>query len=1158
LLRRHIKRKWSEDNLNPRVLTTIALCSATLTLITTAVPVAAAVTNANQPGISRVEMQMPKPSMDIDLSDFNPTDLTKNFKNIKTQGKPKLVYDPNMKGTVASFDGNSGYQVNLKDSDYDNFKNGVAVEAFFKYEGAMTDEHDIFSNQEDGGFGLGVEDGVIKFFASDGDDYRTPTAKLRPGKWIHAVGVIDTTHKETKLYIDGKLVKTVANGGKIGLPKGKARSFIVGGDSDSNNSLQSGMKGKIKNARIYNQVLNDSQIKQLSDAARKDVQNESNDAQKLNAQLVGPSDVVSGHTYNLNVHTNEADFGAIDKVEYDVTFDSKRFEFKGADSLLGKKGQTTVTQTNDHTLHVSSTAQLSKEDFQKYSLTRLARIQLKAKNVGKQNVKTTVSIENAKASIAGEDVPDLQMNIVGKNEITIHAKDINDYNGDGIVGAGDIALAPEARKAEVAKAAEIRPYKHVIVLTTDGGGNPWDQNGMFYTDNNDKMPKWSTDAKVLAKRKNSYAMNLFNKQFAMSTDATAVQPTISAQNYSSMLHGLAWNQMDKEYQMNNGTAGQKYFADFGKKDAKYPSVFKVLQNNNSTQGLAAFAEWQEIINGITEPDAAVEKQRSDAWKSFDDVANYIGSDGFNDTSLVYMQSDQMDGQGHNEGWYNDAYWAQYANYDGLFKKVMDKLEATGHLHDTLVIANSDHGGSGYDHGQSGTKDPSNYNTYIALGGETIDSGRHLKGGSNADISSLILRALQVEQPKSMTGKVFDSSAFLDQTELGKKKRQVESVNLEKDQNKFALKFKANGNRQIRTIDARVDLGGRSIDKINVPVGAKVIRQEVQNGILKLTLSFDKQPGDMLTVVTMKPAATKATTEVAIKEAMLGTAKGKEILSDLSTKQVDKVTDLNGGTVAKPAPVKPSPAPKPEPSKPSPAPKPEPSKPSPAPKPEPSKPTPLPEPVKPVPVPNPDSNTSGSSMSGVTSSTTGNANSGSMTKPAESTKPSTSVNTIVTESHKEKPAKKNKLKGKIIYAQKKIGFYKKAKFTKKNRYKFFAAKPQNKWAQFKIVMKKGNRYQVKDINKGSKTYGKTGYITSNNKYVTSADYTKKPIKVKVINAKGLLAYNSKKLKGKHTTYKRGTVLKIKKLVKSKGKLRLQLRNGKYITVDKHVIHAYFSH
>ncbi|WCJ49389.1 alkaline phosphatase family protein [Lactiplantibacillus plantarum] len=63
-----------------------------------------------------------------------------------------------------------------------------------------------------------------------------------------------------------------------------------------------------------------------------------------------------------------------------------------------------------------------------------------------------------------------------------------------------------------------------------------------------------------------------------------------------------------------------------------------------------------------------------------------------------MQSDYMDGQGHGHGWYNDNYWDKYAQYDALFKRVMDKLEATGHIHDTLVIANADHGGSGKNHG----------------------------------------------------------------------------------------------------------------------------------------------------------------------------------------------------------------------------------------------------------------------------------------------------------------------------------------------------------------------------------------------------------------------------------------------------------------------------
>lgn len=100
--------------------------------------------------------------------------------------------------------------------------------------------------------------------------------------------------------------------------------------------------------------------------------------------------------------------------------------------------------------------------------------------------------------------------------------------------------------------------------------------------------------------------------------------------------------MDKDYQATNTTAGENYFADFDKTVAKYPSVFKVLQQANPTQSAAAFAEWTPILNGITEPDAVVNTQPSASLKSFDDVADYIGTYDFKNTALTYMQSDYMD------------------------------------------------------------------------------------------------------------------------------------------------------------------------------------------------------------------------------------------------------------------------------------------------------------------------------------------------------------------------------------------------------------------------------------------------------------------------------------------------------------------------------------
>ncbi|MFC6165520.1 LamG-like jellyroll fold domain-containing protein [Lactiplantibacillus dongliensis] len=1096
--------------MNSKALTSVALCSVALTILTTATPaLAAGVTHnvgiqvkANGNHNRTAVTEIPKTMANFDF-DFN-----NGSKGLTTVGSPNIVESTVFDGKEAVLNGNSGYSFNFDKSTRDKFKKQISIEAMFKYEGPAVGEHAIFSNlTEAGGLGLSLNGANIVFTAHDGTQNIVTKGIMSGRKWMHIVGVVDANKKTTSLYVNGQLVDEQKNDGQLKFSDdGTNDRFIVGGNSAKNESMEKGMVGRIKAARLYDSAITSEQAQSLSISAHKGMQLT---LQKFTTQLVGATDAVDGHIYNLNLHTHQDKAGDIEQIQYDVTFDANKFDFVAADQTLGGNATTVQKMSNAQdkgktTLQVTSKARFSTKEMRDYRATRLARIKLRAKAVDGQDTKAKIAITNASATFANQPVKS-DFDIKQEQNVTIRAKDTADLNRDGLIGVGDISLASADKKAAIAKKSEIHPYKHVIVLTTDGGGNPWDPKGMYYAKDENTVPTWETSPEILAKRKNKYTIDLFNKQFAMSTTAQAVQPTISAQNYSSMIHGIPWGTMDESYKMTNTSAKQYYFDDFGKAQAKYPSVFKVLQKEAPTRNLAAFSEWAPFLNGIMEPDAAIEKENPGAFKSFDDVADYVGSDQFKDTSLVYMQSDQMDIEGHARGWYNDNYWDHYARYDSLFKTLMDKLEATGHIHDTLVIANADHGGALRRHGGPYTKDPSNYNIFLALGGETVDAGRRLKGGSNTDISSLILNALQIKQPASMVGKVFDSSAFLDQTELVKKHRQVESINLKNSQNKFDLQFKSSGNRQIRTIETRIDLAGQVIDKVTVPVGAKVLRQDVENGILKLTLSFDKQPATDVATVTLKAGKARSAAKVTIKQAMIGTDKGAEVLPDITTDATAK-------------------------------------------QPGPSKPAPKPEPGKPVP------SIPGNGGTVIAPTTPGNS---ATIKPAKPAKPNTGTGAAESESHKKKPAKKNKLKGKIVYAQKKVGFYKKAKFTKKNRYKFFAAKSQNKWAQFKIVTKKGNRYQVKDINKGSKTYGKTGYITTSRKYVTSADYTKKPIKVKVINAKGLSAYSHKTLKGKHTTYKRGTMLKIKKLVKSKGKLRLQLKNGKYITVDKHMIHAYFA-
>lgn len=899
--------------MKPRILTTLLICSATLT--TTATPAIAAVTPASKatvqvPAASAVSSStisqensiapetdnvIPKALINLGVGSDNQL-ADKSGQTIwQKSGKPGVARDTEMNGAVLNFDGDSAFYTTLTDDQLGQLKDGLTIEAYFKYDPSadFNGEHEIFSSQESGGFGLGVQNGKVVFYANDGSGYKRPSGDLKAGIWVHAVGVIDK-NKTASLYLDGKLAQSVKMPGDLQFAR-NTKDLVLGGDAKPDSHVQSQMTGKIKSARLYSQTLNADQVAKLSEDAHKDQRAHIPVDQTVGTELVGPKQISAGAVYGLNVHARQLKVGDSETLSFDVVFNPDKFYYVDSERMLGGD-KTTVNQVENGRLRITTSAGLSNAEFIEYAKTRLAHINLCAKKdaSGKSDIQFEQVAKKGTIQLGSP----LTVNIQAKNPL--------DYNGDGIVGAGDVALAPADKKAEVAAKAEIKPYKHVIVLTTDGGGNPWNPEGIYYAKGTG-MPAWTTDHNLMQKRKNTYTMDLFNKQFAMSTTAHSVMPAISAQNYISMLHGRPWETLPKEYQGTNGTMGQHYFADFGKDKQLYPSVFKVLQKNNPTQKAAVFSEWGPIVNAIVEPDAAVKTKQSDSLKSFDDVADYIGTDDFQNTAMVYMQSDYMDGQGHGNGWYNDNYWNKYAQYDGLFKKVMDKLESTGHIHDTLVIANADHGGAGTNHGPNDEPDS---NIFIALGGETVDSGRRLHGGSNSDITALVLNALQVPRASHMfNSNVFDNSAFLSQGELAGKKRNVETVKLgyKGDTVKLGL-TNLKKTRRLNAVDMQIDLAGRNVNSIQTVDGVKVLRQKIENGILKLTVSIDRQPvegqtTDSLATIKLSSVANRNAGKIAIKQAMAGTTDGTEVLVDLDNGDAN---NINRPSTSKPLePSKPS-------------------------------------------------------------------------------------------------------------------------------------------------------------------------------------------------------------------------------------------------------------
>lgn len=818
------------------------------------------------------EEEIPTASvMDVDFTSGDATDNSETKNEYSVIGNPTITNSDELHKNVASFDGSSAYKYPFSSEKYAKITDKVTIECMFKYNNIPSSgEYDIFSNQQGGGIGLGLNNGKLTFFAHVAGSYKEPNATIKAGSWVHAVGVVDGS--AVKLYVNGELVSEIAAEGGVKFPGSEgAWNFIIGGDSSSGNGAESFAEGSVSFARLYDEALSDEQIKALSEKAFEGVDLIELKAQQVNLGIVSSETAPSDGEMNVNLHINGDTVGTVDKVTYEVAYDSDLLTYNG---VQHEASGVTIDDSTPGTLKVTYEGNLSTSAFSQYGSTRLAKLNFKVSEVAK-DTKTVIETKNFKAYASGEEVTDQMKTPEAEKDVTIYAKDSLDLNGDGVVGAGDVALADSTeKKTAIAEEAAIYPYKHAVILTTDGGGSAWAPDWIYYAESNDVLPTKTSDSEIMAKRTNTYAMKLFNEEFATSYTASAVEPSISGQNYSSIIHGIPWADADATHQVTNSIASQQYYADFKLEIAKYPSMFKAVQKASPSRSTAAFAEWTEILNGIIEPDAGVIGKQSASKESFYDVANYIKSDEYQNTAIVYMQSDWMDHVGHSTGYYNDTYWSEYAQYDEYYKAVVDALKETGTYEETLIIANADHGGSDTGHGST---DPSNMDIFIGIGGQTVNSGQRLEGGDNSDIAAIALYGLRIDKPESMTGEVFDTNAFLSQEEMVQKNRDIEKITFTKTGKSATLSL-SNPKSETRVIDAVIDLDGAKVESIDAGEGT-ILRQEVENDQLKLTVSYESQP-EALAKITFEK---EPSTETAVDEIMLGTAEGKEVYPDLENK-----------------------------------------------------------------------------------------------------------------------------------------------------------------------------------------------------------------------------------------------------------------------------------
>ncbi len=257
-------------------------------------------------------------------------------------------------------------------------------------------------------------------------------------------------------------------------------------------------------------------------------------------------------------------------------------------------------------------------------------------------------------------------------------------------------------------------YKHVVILGVDGGGK------FFQNASTPNLDRIFADGSV------TYS-------------ARCMTPSISGQNWGSILHGV----LPEFHACTNSSSGPY------PSDSPYPSIFRIVRENDAECELASFNNWYVINNTEIEAGLDIYMDTGDDDTETGKIVDYLSS---HQPKLMFVQFDSVDGAGHSYGNTSTQYLSQISHVDGLIGEIYDKMVETGMMEDTLLIVTADHGHT-VTGGHGGTSDDE-MTVMIACAGKSVISGE-MGDAENRDVAAITLYALGLEdkQPDTYSAKI---------------------------------------------------------------------------------------------------------------------------------------------------------------------------------------------------------------------------------------------------------------------------------------------------------------------------------------------------------------------------------------------------------------------
>ncbi|SDD18087.1 Type I phosphodiesterase / nucleotide pyrophosphatase [Paenibacillus sp. UNCCL117] len=251
----------------------------------------------------------------------------------------------------------------------------------------------------------------------------------------------------------------------------------------------------------------------------------------------------------------------------------------------------------------------------------------------------------------------------------------------------------------------------------------------------------------------------------LSLDARTVSPTISAQCWGSLLHGVS---PDKHGLTNDKASWQPYPG-----DSPYPSIFGVVRESLPEAKLASFSSWSPINDGIIESDIGVHKETAELPEMAEEeaggdsslsrlakkerslalaAASYVRSNP--DVKLMFVQFDLPDAAGHQDGYNTPGQIRAIEQTDAHTGILLDAIQAAGLMEDSLFIFASDHGGGGADPFDHGSDHPLDTTIFWGCAGPGIFPGATLDADFIlTDTAAVVVHALGLDAPSTWEAKL---------------------------------------------------------------------------------------------------------------------------------------------------------------------------------------------------------------------------------------------------------------------------------------------------------------------------------------------------------------------------------------------------------------------